>query len=445
MSKHIITKIEEGSIAEEVEILVGDELLTINGNSIEDVLDFKYLEKDEEVELVLFRESTNEEWEIFIEKDEVEEIGLEFESGLMDEYKSCTNNCVFCFIDQLPKGMRETMYFKDDDARLSFLQGNYITLTNMKDKDFDRVINYRLSPINVSIHAMNMDLRIQMLKNRFAGNLLGYMDRLYEAELVMNGQIVLCKGINDKDELEYSIQEMMKYLPYLQSVSVVPVGLSKFRDHLTKLEAFTKEEAKEVIDLVDKYQKIALEEHDLHFIHAGDEFYFTAQVDRPNALTYDGYLQYENGVGMSTLLIDEFNECYNDFDFEKLSYGSIKEVTLLTGEIFKDELVKLSDKLVGKDVNVKSNVIGITNDFFGHNITVSGLVTGSDIVKQLEGKDLGDRVYIPQNMLKSDEDIFLDDMTLKELENKLNKPVIPLLIKGERLFEAMIGKEINYE
>lgn len=445
MNKHIITKIDEGSIAEEVEILVGDELLSINGNAIQDVLDFKYLEKDEEVELLLFRESTNEEWEIFIEKEEFEEIGLEFESGLMDSYKSCTNNCVFCFIDQLPKGMRETMYFKDDDARLSFLQGNYITLTNMKDMDFDRVINYRLSPINVSIHAMNMDLRIEMLKNRFAGNLLGYMDRLYNAELVMNGQVVLCKGINDKKELEYSIQEMMKYLPYLQSVSIVPVGLSKYRDHLTKLEPFTKEDAKEVIDLVEKYQKIAFEEHDLHFIHAGDEFYFTAEEDRPEASRYDGYLQYENGVGMATLLIDEFNECYNKFDFQNKSETSIDSITILTGKIFENELIKLSNKLEETQVKVKRNVIGITNDFFGHNITVSGLVTGSDIVKQLEGIDLGDRVYIPQNMLKSDEDIFLDDMTLKELENKLNKPVVPLLIQGERLFEAMIGKEINYE
>jgi len=445
MNKHIITKIDEGSIAEEVEILIGDELLSINGNTIQDVLDYKYLEKDEEVELLLYRKDTNEEWEIFIEKEEFEEIGLEFQSGLMDEYKSCHNKCIFCFIDQLPKGMRKTMYFKDDDARLSFLQGNYITLTNMKDMDFDRIINYRLSPINISIHAMNMDLRIQMLNNRYAGNLLGYINRLYEAELVMNGQIVLCKGINDKKELEYSIKEMMTYLPYLQSVSIVPVGLSKFRDHLTKLEAFTKEEAKEVIELVNKYQKIAFEEHDLHFIHAADEFYFTAEEDRPIAEKYDGYLQYENGVGMSTLLIDEFNKCYNNYNFQNKSDTDIKSVTILTGKIFKNELMKLSNKLDINEVNVKSNIIGITNDFFGHNITVSGLITGSDIVKQLEGKDLGDRVYIPQNMLKSDEDIFLDDMTLKELENKLDKPVIPLLINGNRLFEAMIGKEINYE
>lgn len=444
MSKHIITKIEEGSIAEEIELEIGDELISINDILIKDVLDFKYLEKDEELELLIYRESTNEEWEIFVEKEGFEVLGIEFDDGIMDEYKSCHNKCVFCFIDQLPEGMRETMYFKDDDARLSFLQGNYITLTNMKEEDFKRIIDYRLSPINLSIHTMNMDLRCEMLKNRFANKLLGYLQRLYDAGITMNGQIVLCKGINDGKELEYSIQEMMKYLPYLQSVSIVPVGLTKFRHHLEKLDPFTKEDAKEVIRLVELYQEKSYKEHELHFIHAGDEFYFLAEEDMPKEETYDGYLQYENGVGMTRLLKDEFNECYNKFDFKK-NEPKFEKVTFVTGRLIEDTLVNFATKIMNKESKVVSQVIGITNNFFGERITVSGLVTGSDIYEQLKDLELGDIVYIPENMLKSDEAIFLDNVTLSELEMKLKKTVIPLPLKGECLFEAMLGKEIDYE
>jgi len=448
MGKHIITKIEPDSLAMEIDLHIGDELIKMNGVDIKDVLDYKYLEKEEELELLVYRLETNEEWEIFIEKDVFEELGVEFESGLMDDYKSCHNNCVFCFIDQLPKGMRETMYFKDDDARLSFLQGNYITLTNMKDEDFTRIIDYRLSPINLSIHTMNMDLRIEMLKNRFAEKLLSYMDQLFNARITMNGQIVLCKGINDGNELEYSIKEMMKYLPYLQSVSIVPVGLTKYRAHLEKLEPFSKEEAKIVIDLVDKYQKIALSKHELHFIHAGDEFYFLAEEPMPDAMTYDGYLQYENGVGMTRLLIDEFEECYNNYDFHNnmAKHNKYRSVTFITGTLIEGTIKEFSENMNNNDkIQVTTDVLAITNDFFGHRITVSGLVTGGDIVKQLESVELGDIVYIPNNMLKSDEEIFLDNMTLKELENKLNRTVVPLPLKGEFLFEAMLGKEIDYE
>jgi len=443
MQKHMITKIEEGSIAEEIDIRVGDELLSINGETIEDVLDYKFLEKDEELEIVIYRESTNEEWEIFVEKEVFEELGIEFESGLMDEYKSCTNKCVFCFIDQLPEGMRETLYFKDDDARLSFLQGNYITLTNMKEKDFARIIKYRLSPINLSIHTMNMELRKEMLHNRFAGKLTGYMDRLFEAGIVMNGQIVLCRGINDKEELEYSIQEMMKYMPFLQSVSIVPVGLTKYRKHLEKLEPFTKEEAKDILRMVEHYQKEALKKEDLHFIHAGDEFYFLAEEDMPNAYTYDGYLQYENGVGMTRLLIDEFESCYNDVDNQSLM-PHYQKVTFITGRLIEPVLRQFAER-VSKISDVEIQIIGITNDYFGHNITVSGLVTGSDILSQTKGKALGEIVYFPENMLKSDEPVFLDNITVEDLKKKLHVKVQSLSLKGNVLFEAMLGKEIDYE
>lgn len=393
MHKHIVKAIKSGSIAEELDIMIGDELLTMNGKEIEDVLDYTFLEKDEEVEIVLYRSSTNEEWEFFIEKEEAEEIGLEFdsglefESGLMDDYKSCHNKCVFCFIDQLPEGMRETMYFKDDDARLSFLQGNYITLTNMKEKDFNRIVDYRLAPINLSIHTMNMELRAQMLHNRFAGRLIGYMDKLNDADIRMNGQIVLCKGINDGSELEYSIQEMMKYHPNLQSVSIVPVGLTKYRDHLEKLDPFECEDALEVINLVKKYQKIMMEKCGKHFIHAGDEFYFLAGEDVPKEETYDGYLQYENGVGMTRLLIDEFNQCYNEFDFNKFDRQLIhhKTVTIITGELIAPVIQELSEQFNELPFNPPTVMISaIHNHFFGPRITVSGLVTGNDIINHFK-------------------------------------------------------------
>ncbi len=443
MAKHIITSIEKDSIAEELDIRIGDQLISINGQEVEDVLDYTYLEKDEELELVILRPSTNEEWEYFIEKEVFETIGLDFDSGLMDEYKSCHNKCVFCFIDQLPPGMRKTMYFKDDDARLSFLLGNYITLTNMKDKDFDRIIKYRLQPINLSIHSMNMDLRKEMLHNRFAGNLLTYMDRLKEAELIMHGQIVLCKGINDKEELRYSLEEMMKYLPYLQSVSVVPVGLTKHRAHLEKLEPFSKEEAIEIIELVESYQKKALQTYDLHYIHAADEFYFLADRDMPQAETYDGYLQYENGVGMTRLLIDEFMECYNNFDFQNIKTFKYKKITIVTGKLIEKtlrSLASLMEEKLSMDIEIK----GIENDFFGPLITVSGLVTGGDIIKQLDGGAY-EVVYLPDNMLKTDEDIFLDDVTVSQLESQLRTDVVTLELKGGVLFDAMLGKEINHE
>jgi len=444
VSHHVIKYIEPGSIAQEIELQIGDELISMNGVIIEDVLDFKYFEKDEELELLLYRPSTNEEWEIFIEKEDFEELGVDFEEGLMDEYKSCHNKCVFCFIDQLPPGMRETMYFKDDDARLSFLQGNYITLTNMKEKDFKRVIDYRLSPMNLSIHTMNMELRKDMLHNRFAGNLIDYMQRLFDANLYMNGQIVLCKNINDGDELIYSLDQMMKYLPYLQSVSIVPVGLSKYRDHLTKLEPFTREDAIQIIQLVEEYQQKALKEHDIHFIHAADEFYFLAQQDMPSSDSYDGYLQYENGVGMTRLLLDEFDESYMTFDAQQKEVPKYNKITYVTGTLIQETLEKLAHRMQ-EITAVENSIYGIVNHFFGEKITVSGLVTGTDILEQLASKDLGDIVYIPRNMLKSDEEIFLDNVTLQQLETELKCKVRPLPLKGNLLFEAMLGKEINYE
>ena len=334
--EHIIKSVEEGSIAWEMGIEPGDRLLQINGSIIEDVFDYHYYTNDEEL-LILIQKENGEEWELEIEKDYDEDLGIEFEQGLMDEYRSCRNKCMFCFIDQMPKGMRDTLYFKDDDSRLSFLQGNYITLTNMSDHDIQRIVDYHLEPINVSIHTTNPELRCKMLHNRFAGDALKKIQILYDGGITMNGQIVLCKGINDGEELERSIRDMTKWLPNLQSVSVVPVGLTKFRDGLYPLEPFTKEDAKEVLGIIHKWQKKIYEEYGIHFIHAGDEWYLLAEEELPEEERYDGYLQLENGVGMLRLLLNEFEEAYEPLAGDgreihlsmatgKLAYPYLKEM-----------------------------------------------------------------------------------------------------------------------
>ena len=320
--RHIIRSVEDGSIAWELGVEPGDCLISINDKEIEDVFDYHYLVNDEEL-VLLIEKPDGEEWELEIEKDYEEDLGIEFEQGLMDEYRSCRNKCMFCFIDQMPKGMRETLYFKDDDSRLSFLQGNYITLTNMSDHDIDRIVQYHLEPINISFHTTNPELRCKMLHNRFAGDALKKVQTLYEGGITMNGQIVLCKGINDGEELERSIRDMTAYLPHLQSVSVVPVGLTKFRDGLYPLEPFTKEEAKEVLAIIHRWQKKIYEEYGTHFIHAGDEWYILAGEEMPEEERYDGYLQLENGVGTTRLLQNEFQEAFEQLSGDEIGRAHV--------------------------------------------------------------------------------------------------------------------------
>ncbi|MBQ9504752.1 MAG: DUF512 domain-containing protein, partial [Lachnospiraceae bacterium] len=294
---HIIDAVLPGSIAEELNIEAGDELLSINGSDIEDIFDYQFLIEDEYLE-VLIRKANGEEWELEIDKDEDEDLGLVFKNGLMDDYRSCSNKCIFCFIDQMPRGMRQTLYFKDDDSRLSFMQGNYITLTNLSDHDLERIISYRLEPVNISFHTTDPELRCMMLGNRFAGEALKKAERLNEAGITMNGQIVLCKGINDGDHLRRTIEDLAGFIPNLESVSVVPVGLSRFREGLYPLEKFTREDAVLVLDMIHACQDRYYKEYGTHFIHAADEFYLLAGRALPEAESYDGYLQYENGVGM---------------------------------------------------------------------------------------------------------------------------------------------------
>ena len=412
--EHIIKSVEEGSIAWEMGIEPGDRLLQINGSIIEDVFDYHYYTNDEEL-LILIQKENGEEWELEIEKDYDEDLGIEFEQGLMDEYRSCRNKCMFCFIDQMPKGMRDTLYFKDDDSRLSFLQGNYITLTNMSDHDIQRIVDYHLEPINVSIHTTNPELRCKMLHNRFAGDALKKIQILYDGGITMNGQIVLCKGINDGEELERSIRDMTKWLPNLQSVSVVPVGLTKFRDGLYPLEPFTKEDAKEVLGIIHKWQKKIYEEYGIHFIHAGDEWYLLAEEELPEEERYDGYLQLENGVGMLRLLLNEFEEAYEPLAGD----GREIHLSMATGKLAYPYLKEMLERLKAKYPNLNVNLFEIRNDFFGERITVAGLITGQDLIAQLKGQDLGDALLLPCSMLRSGEEVFLDDVTVTELSDAL--------------------------
>ena len=431
--EHIISSVAPGSIAQEMGIEPGDRLLEVNGKSPEDVFDYRYLMNEEEI-LVLIHKVNGEEWELEIEKEYEDDLGIEFENGLMDDYRSCRNKCIFCFIDQLPKGMRSTLYFKDDDSRLSFLQGNYLTLTNMSEHDIDRIIQYKLSPINISFQTMNPELRCKMLHNRFAGEIFDKVKRLKDAGIIMNGQIVLCRGVNDGAELERSIRELTAYMPQLESVSVVPVGLTRYRDGLYPLEPFTKEDACEVLDLIHGWQEKLYKEWGNHFIHAGDEWYILAERPIPEEKTYDGYLQLENGVGMVRLLDEEVAQTLAGMT------GDDRKIhrTIATGELAAPFLRKHVESVRKKYPNVDIQVFAIKNEFFGGKITVAGLITGTDLISQLKGKDLGDRLLLTNHMLKSGEPVFLDDVTVDDVQNALQIKVSIVESSGADFVSSLI-------
>ena len=434
--EHIVQQVEEGSIAAELGIEPGDKLLSINDCEIEDVFDYHFYVNDEEL-VLLIEKPDGEQWELEIEKDYEEDLGITFTQGLMDEYRSCRNKCMFCFIDQMPKGMRETLYFKDDDSRLSFLQGNYITLTNMSDHDVNRIVQYHLEPINISFHTTNPELRCKMLHNRFAGDALKKVDKFYEGGIQMNGQIVLCKGINDGAELERSISDLSKYLPYLQSVSVVPAGLTKYREGLYPLESFTKEDAQEVLAIIERWQKKIYEEHGHHFIHAGDEWYILAEREMPEEEQYDGYLQLENGVGMVRLLQNEFEEVYENLEEDDRKF----EVSTVTGMAVYPYIKSMAERLEEKYPNVTIHVYPIRNDFFGEKITVTGLITGQDLMAQLKDQLLGEKLILPCSMLRSGEEVFLDDITLDEVKETLQVEIDIVKSSGQDLVNAFLNED----
>lgn len=446
MRTHTISEIEPGSIAEEMEIEAGDILVAIDGHEIDDIFDYR-MACGREAVTVLIRKGENttagapgEEWELEIEKDPYEDLGLVFESGLMDRYRSCRNGCVFCFIDQMPKGMRDTLYFKDDDARLSFLQGNYITLTNMTEREISRILEYHLSPINISFHTTNPTLRCEMLRNPKAGEALEQAKRLARegTGIELNGQIVLCRGINDGAELDRTMRDLFtEYAPGLRSVSVVPVGITAHRKGLYPLTPYTPAEAETVLAQIHAFQERALRERGTRFIYAGDEWYLLAAKQAgdtdvtdllPPAAAYEGWPQLENGVGMARLMIDEWRDALriagdpgNEILSKIRSYKN--EITLVTGELFHPVLLRLADEAMALAPGLNVHVRAVKNDFFGPAITVSGLLTGRDIIRCLKGTRLGSRVFLPPNVLRTGEAVLLDDVTLADIEKALQIPV----------------------
>ena len=429
---HVIKSVDPGSIGDELGLEPGDQLLAIDGRRPEDIFDYEYYIQNESVE-VLIRKADGEEWELDIEND-YEDLGLTFENGLMSEYRSCRNRCIFCFIDQMPKGMRDTLYFKDDDSRLSFLQGNYITLTNMSQKDIDRIIRFKLAPINISVHTTNPGLRCKMLNNRFAGEALKNMDRLFEAGTPMNGQIVMCKNINDKAELERTIRDLSRYIPCMESVSVVPVGLSRFREGLYPLEPITREDARETIDIVERWQEKLYKSHGTHFIHASDEFYILAGRPLPERERYDGFVQLENGVGMIRLMTDEVEEALARLEGDQEE----EELSVATGLLAYDYLNGFLEKIREKFPRRRVYLYPVVNRFFGEQITVAGLITVRDLIEQLRGKPLGSRLLLPSCMFRSGEEVFLDDVTRQEVKTALQVPVNIVKSSGQDFVNAVL-------
>lgn len=433
LHEHKIKEVVPDSIADELEIEAGDVLISINGQPIKDVFDYRYLSEEEEL-TALIRKADGEEWELEIEKDTYEDLGLVFEEGLMDSYRSCRNKCIFCFIDQMPPGMRETLYFKDDDARLSFLQGNYITLTNLSEEDMERILFYKLSPINISVHTTNPELRCKMLNNRFAGKALEKIKRFYDAGIEMNGQIVLCKGYNDGEELERTIHDLTAYLPMMQSVSVVPIGMTRFREGLAKVEPFEKEDARRVLEIIKKWQNIILEHYGTRMVHASDEWYLMAELPLPEEEEYEGYPQIENGVGMVRSLNDEVD----DYLKELTGDDRVRHLTLATGVLASPVISAQVEKIKTKFPNVEARVETIVNHFFGEHITVAGLLTGQDIIAQLKEKELGDFLLLPEVLLKSGEKVLLDDFTISDIEKALQTRIRIVKSEGEAFVCAVI-------
>lgn len=439
--EHCIHAIRPNSIAEELGVESGDILLSVNGQEIKDIFDYQYY-CNEEYLTVVIRKANGEEWELEIEKEYEEDLGMEFGESLMDSYKSCRNHCVFCFIDQMPKGMRETLYFKDDDARLSFLQGNYITLTNMSEDDIDRIVKYRMSPVNVSVHTTNPELRCQMLSNRFAGKeALEKIQKLYDGRIEMNSQIVLCKGINDGQELDRSIQDLTKWYPYMRSLSVVPVGLTCHRDGLQKLEKFQKEDARRVVEQIAAWQERCLQTLGTRFVHASDEWFLTADLPIPQADDYEGYGQIENGVGMVRSFSDEVLEALKRYDREKrLPKEREISVSLAAGTLFAPILENLLEQIAARMPKLSFHIYAIENEFFGKDITVTGLLTGQDIIAQLSKKQLGDALLLSDTLLRNGETVLLDDLTIADLEKALQIPIRIVQSNGESLLKQVIGE-----
>jgi putative radical SAM enzyme (TIGR03279 family) len=434
---HLISKVEPGSIAEELDIEAGDRLLSINGKQVKDILDFLFHSGDDTLEIEI-EKPDGEIWELEIEKDIYEEIGIEFGNPILDDAKRCHNRCVFCFIDQLPPGMRETMYFKDDDSRLSFLQGNYVTLTNVKDEDLDRMIEYQLSPVNVSIHTTNPELRASMLCNRFAGDILARLKKLVDHRIEVNGQIVLVPGINDGPELDRTLQDLSTLGESLISVAAVPVGMTRFRDGLATLSLYDSRTSADVVHQVERWQNHFLAVKGRRFIHLSDEFYVVSGLAMPSYDSYEGFRQIENGVGLIRKFDTEIQQALSKKISGKLQARKAR-VDLVTGTLASEYMTSVAERIMKRLPGLELRVHTVVNRFFGETITVSGLVTGIDIYETL--KDLKDIRYVllPEAMLKSEETLLLDDWTVEALSEKLGAKFYPTKVEGHAFVDRILN------
>lgn len=432
-----ITEVLPHSRAERAGVKAGDVLKEINGHQIRDVLDYRFYLAERTVTLLC--ERAGELYTVTIHKGEYDDIGLDFETALMDKKQSCHNKCVFCFIDQLPKGLRETLYFKDDDSRLSFLHGNYVTLTNMTEADIDRIIEMHISPVNVSVHTTNPSLRVKMMKNRFAGDVLRYLPKMADAGISLCGQIVLCKGWNDGEELDRTMRDLYRLAPAMGSVSIVPAGLTRFRDGLEHLELFTPEECRHVIEQVTSFGDACLAECGSRIFFPSDEFYLKGGVPLPDEDFYEGYPQIENGVGMLRSFETEFGFGIEDLQGDAEQIKLPRRVSVVTGVAAYPQLKRMSDALQSLIPGLEITVHRVINHFFGETITVAGLLTGKDMAEQLSEKDLGEVLYIPCNTLRSEGDLFLCGMTPEELSERLGVPVIPAPNEGDAWVRTILG------
>lgn len=431
-----ISRVLPGSIAEEMDIECGDILLKINGRPVKDIIDYLFLISDEYLELEV-KKADGEVWLLEIDKDYDEELGLEFRHPIMDHARNCRNKCIFCFIDQLPEGMRETLYFKDDDSRLSFLQGNFVTLTNMSDDELQRMIDYNISPINVSIHTTNPELRVKMLGNKNAGKVLERLQMLGEHRVEMNGQIVLCPGFNDGAELDRTLKDLHDLPGGIGSVAIVPIGLTKYREGLAQVSGYSREMAAQVIEQVEKWQSYFLEKRGTRFAFLSDEFYVLAGIKRPEYDAYEGFVQIENGVGLMTKLEFEVEQALAKND----QLPKKRRVSIATGVSAYAFIKALSERVMTRYKDIEISVYEIKNNFFGECITVAGLITGTDIISQLKNADLGECLILPKSMLKSGESVFLDDTTIEELEKTLNATVTPVEVSGDGFLSGVLGLE----
>lgn len=428
-----IKGVKEGSLCWKKGVQAGDELYSINGNQIVDVLDYEFYLTESVLRLVLRREGGS--WLLLrLQKNQYEDIGLEFETYLMDRQRSCTNNCIFCFVDQMPPNMRETLYFKDDDARLSFLFGNYITMTNLSQQEVDRIIRMRISPINISVHTTNPELRCQMMKNRFAGEKLRFVKQLSDAGITINCQLVLCPGINDGAELERTLSDLGSLYPNIQSIACVPVGLTKYREGLYPLERYEGENARAVVELVERFGDRFFGEHGVRLAYVSDEFYLRAGLPLPEADFYEDFAQLENGVGVLALLESDFYSLYHQLPGD----GRVRRLSIGTGTDAAPFVQKLVDAAARKWHNLQCNVYAVKNEFFGETITVAGLVTATDLIRQLKGKPLGDVLLLPACMLRHEQDKFLDDYTVEDVEQALGVRVKIVGTEGDSLLRGLL-------